>query len=40
VLPISKIGDHLIPTMENPVVQAIMADYAELVRMYKEENKH
>lgn len=40
VLPISKIGEHLIPTMENPVVQAIMADYAEMVRMYKEENKH
>jgi len=40
VLPIAKIGDHLIPTLENPIVQAIMADYAEMVRIYKEEKKH
>lgn len=40
VLPISKIGTVAIPTMDNPVVQTIMADYAEMVRLYKEENKH
>lgn len=40
VLPIAKIGDQEVPTMENPIVETIMADYAELVRAYKEEKKH
>ncbi len=40
VLPISKIGTVVIPTMDNPIVQTIMADYAEMVRVYKEEKKH
>lgn len=40
VLPISKIGAVAIPTMDNPIVQTIMADYAEMVRAYKEEKTH
>lgn len=39
VLPIAKIGTVVIPTMDNPIVQTIMADYAEMVRAYKEEKK-
>lgn len=40
VLPISKIGSVAIPTMDNPIVQTIMADYAEMVKAYKQERKH
>ena len=40
VLPISKIGTAAIPTMNNPIVQTIMADYAEMVSVYKEAKKH
>ncbi|WP_107995030.1 aminotransferase class IV [Trichococcus paludicola] len=40
VLPISKIGTVAIPTMDNLIVRTIMADYAEMVRVYKEEKKH
>ncbi|WP_106450895.1 aminotransferase class IV [Trichococcus alkaliphilus] len=40
VLPISKIGTVAIPTMDNPIVRTIMADYAEMVRAYKESKKH
>ena len=40
VLPISKIGAVAIPTMNNPIVQTIMADCAEMVSVYKESKKH
>lgn len=39
VLPIAAIGDRILPTMSNEVVQTILSDYAALVSGYKAEHK-